>query len=415
MPRNQSMPTGLTAHLTGLLPIPLLHRRRKSHPQAASIRASRESSIQDAVSSRSGYLHQIIRALIFVPIISLIGATIGSPSRCVADDLHSNSTVLPHREQTAPPYVVRVYFDQVAKDGSDAYYEILKDNKPVFRQKASFKGEQFFIGTMDDKDPDATLVKMGKDITGDGQPDLVISEWSGGANCCLTILIFEIGSTFRQIGMIAAKYGDTPPHFVHMDDQDSKNVGLKVQVGDWTFANWHSDFADSPAPKVILRFSDGAYRVSPDLMRSPVPSVSDLDARVAEIRTHKNTSRSKSWPGADISPTLWATMLDLIYTGHAGDAWKFLDRAWPPQITGKDAFARDFRAPTKAKPLLVLSRHNERVRSPNRQQRPNPATLPIRYAPLRQLVRSRETTAGTASRSEAGTGSLSPHPIFIVI
>lgn len=339
----------LTEQLTGLLPIPLPHRR-KSHPRAASIRASRESSIQDAVSSRNGTINQIVRALIFVLIVSLIGATIGAPSRCVADDLHSNSTVLPHREQTSPPYVVRVYFDQVAKDGSDAYYEILKDNKPVFRQKAAYKGEQFFIGTMDDKDPDATLVKMGKDITGDGQPDVVISEWSGGANCCLTIHIFEIGSTFRQIGTIAAKYGDTPPHFIHMEDKDSKKAGVKVQVGDWTFANWHSDFADSPAPKVILRFSDGAYRVSPDLMRSPIPSVSDLDARVAEIRTHKNTSKSKSWPGADISPTLWATMLDLIYTGHAGDAWKFLDRAWPPQIAGKDLFAHDFRTQLKRSP-----------------------------------------------------------------
>jgi hypothetical protein len=350
MPRNRSMLTGLTAQLTDLLPILIPRRRRTSHPQAASIRASRESSIQDAVSSRSGSLRQIIRALIFVLIVSVIGATIGAPSRCAADDLHSNSTVLPHREQTASPYVVRVYFDQVAKDGSDAYYEILKDNKPVFRQKASFKGEQFFIGTMDDKDPDATLVKIGKDITGDGQPDVVISEWSGGANCCLTIHIFEIGSTFREIGTIAAKYGDTPPHFMHMDDKDSKNAGVKIQVGDWTFANWHSDFADSPAPKVILRFSDGAYRVSPDLMRSPIPSVSDLDARAAEIRTHKNTSKNKSWPGADVSPTLWATMLDLIYTGHAGDAWKFLDRAWPPQIAGKDAFAHDFRAQLKRSP-----------------------------------------------------------------
>jgi len=346
MPRNRSMRTGLTEQLTGLLPILIPRRRRKSHPQVVSIRVSPESSIQDAVSSRSGTIYQIVRALILVSIVSMIVA-IGSPTRCPAAD---NSTVLPHREQTSPPYVVRVYFDQVAKDGSDAYYEILKDNKPVFRQKAAYKGEQFFIGTMDDKDPDATLVKIGKDITGDGQPDVVVSEWSGGANCCLTIHIFEIGSTFRQIGTIAAKYGDTGPHFMHMDDKDSKNAGLKLQVGDWTFANWHSDFADSPAPKVILRFSDGAYRVSPDLMRSPIPSVSDLDARVAAIRTYKNNSKSKSWPGADISPTLWATMLDLIYTGHAGDAWKFLDRAWPPQIAGKDSFAHDFRAQLKRSP-----------------------------------------------------------------
>jgi len=216
------------------------------------------------VSSRSGALHQIFRALIFVSIVSLIAA-IGSPARCVADDL--NSTVLPHREQTSPPYVVRVYFDQVAKDGSDAYYEILKDGKSVFQQKAAHKGEKFFIGTMNDKDPDAPLVQMGADITGNGQPDLVVSEWTGGANCCLTFHIFEIGSTFRKIGTIDAKYSDAGPHFMHMD-KDSKNTGLKVQVADFTFANWHSDFADSPAPKVILRFSDGGYRVSPELMRS---------------------------------------------------------------------------------------------------------------------------------------------------
>ncbi len=266
---------------------------------------------------------------------------IGSPARCFAADL--DSTVLPHREETSAPYVVRVYFDQVAKDGSDAYYEILKDGKSVFQQKAGRKGEKFFIGTMYDKDPDASLVKMGMDITGAGQPDLVVSEWSGGANCCLTLHIFEIGSTFREIGSIAAKYGDAGPHFMHMD-KNSKNAGLEVQISDWTFANWHSDFAGSSAPKVILRFSDGAYRVAPDLMRSPVPSVSDLDARVAEIRNHKNASRGASWPEAEGSPALWGTMLDLIYSGHAGDAWKFLDKAWPPKIGGKAAFARDFRA-----------------------------------------------------------------------
>jgi hypothetical protein len=37
-------------------------------------------------------------------------------------------------------------------------------------------------------------------------------------------------------------------------------------------------------------------------------------------------------------------MLDLIYSGHADDAWKFLDDAWPSKVQGKDAFARDFRA-----------------------------------------------------------------------
>lgn len=291
---------------------------------------------------------QIAPALVAFLIVSLIGA-IGFPPRCAADDL--NSTILPHRQETSLPYVARVYFDQAAKDGSDSYYEILKDGKSVFRQNAARKGEKFFIGTMYDNDPDAPIVKMGMDITGTGQPDLVVSEWSGGENCCLTLHIFEIGSTFRKVGSIPAMYGDNGPHFVRLN-KGPKAAGLQVQISDWTFANWHSDFADSPAPKVILQFnnSDGTYRVSPDLMRSPLPVASDLDARIAQIRKVKNASGGKAWPAADVSPTLWGTMLDLIYSGHAGDAWNFLDKAWPPNIGSKDAFARDFRAQVAKSP-----------------------------------------------------------------
>ena len=68
------------------------------------------------------------------------------------------------------------------------------------------------------------LVKMGMDITGDGQPDLVISEWLGGANCCLMFHIFEIGPTFRKLGTIDAEFGDSGPHFLH-PDKDSKTSG----------------------------------------------------------------------------------------------------------------------------------------------------------------------------------------------
>src|SRR5260370_33372137 len=99
---------------------------------------------------------------------------------------------------------------------------MVKENKPGFRQKAEYKGEQFFIGTMDDKDPDAAIVKMGADITGAGQPDLVVSEWSGGANCCLTIHIFEIGSTFPEIGTDGARYGAAGPPFIHIDKHSEK-------------------------------------------------------------------------------------------------------------------------------------------------------------------------------------------------
>jgi hypothetical protein len=251
--------------------------------------------------------------------------------------------VIPHLEETSKPYVVRVYFDSLAKDGSDAYFEILKDDKSVYMQKARNKGEKFFIGAMDKDDPDAAFVKMGMDITGDGQPDLLISEWSGYANCCLTLHIFEIGPTFKKLGTIDAEFGDAGPHFVH-PDKNLKLLGLTIQIHDWTFANWNTDFADSPAPSVMLRFSDGTYRISPDLMRTPAPAPKDLDARAAEVRAYAPSAKGGTWPHASVSPKLWSTMLDLIYGGHDGDAWKFLDAAWPAKVSGKDAFARQFRA-----------------------------------------------------------------------
>ncbi len=271
--------------------------------------------------------------------------------------------VTPHQEETVAPYVARIYFDAKAKDGSDSSFEILKNDKPVYVQKAKSRGEKFFIGTMYKDDPDAALIKMGMDITGDGQPDLVISEWLGGANCCLIFHIFEIGPTFKKLGTIDAEFGDSGPHFIH-PDKDSKSTGLAIQIHDWTFANWNTDFADSPAPKVILRYSDNAYRVAPDLMRTATYSASDLATQAAAIKSYAPSAKGGEWPHAKVSPDLWGTMLDLIYSGHADEAWKFLDDAWPPKVQGKDAFARDFRA------QLAKSRYWPAVEAMNSEKPP---------------------------------------------
>lgn len=287
--------------------------------------------------SRRKTVDRIVHALLPLLSIALVAA--------FAAKAYSETPVdvIPHQEETVAPYVARVYFDSKAKDGSDSYFEILKDGKPVYLQKARTKGEKFFIGTMYKDDPDASLVKMGMPITGDTQPDLVISEFTGYANCCLVLHIFEIGPTFKKLGTIDAEFGDSGPHFLH-PDKDSKSTGLAVQIHDWTFANWNTDFADSPAPKVMLQFSGGAYRVAPDLMRTPEIAASDLATRAAAIRDYAPSAKGGTWPHAEVSPQLWATMLDLIYSGHADDAWKFLDDAWPPKVQGKDVFARDFRA-----------------------------------------------------------------------
>lgn len=274
-------------------------------------------------SRRSGYALLIL-------IVALVAGLAGS----------ANSADAIHHQESFRPYLARVYFDSNAKDGTDASFEILKNGRRVYVQTAKNRGEKFFIGTMYKEDPDASIVKMGNDITGEGQPDLVISEWSGGANCCLTLSIFEIGPTFKKFGTIDAEFGDSGPHFI--PDKSSKTKSLAILLYDWTFANWNTDFGDSPAPKVMLRFIDGAYRVAPDLMRASLPN--DLQATAASVRNYDGSKKGGAWPDADVSPQLWGRMLDLIYSGHADKAWKFLDAAWPPNLKGKDAFGLDFRS-----------------------------------------------------------------------
>jgi hypothetical protein len=306
-----------------------------------------------------------------VPALLILTAIAGfaAPSQAEAPVI-----VTPHQEETVAPYVARIYFDAQAKDGSDSYYEILKNDKRVYLQKAKGKGEKFFIGTMYKDDPDAALVKMGMDITGDGQPDLVISEWLGGANCCLIFHIFEIGPTFKNLGTIDAEFGDSGPHFIH-PDKDSKANGLAIQIHDWTFANWNTDFADSPAPKVILRFSDNAYRVAPDLMRAPALNASDLATRAAAVSKYAQSAKGDAWPHTKVSPQLWGTMLDLIYSGHEDVAWKFLDTAWPPKLQGKDNFARDFHVQLAKSPYwpAVKSMNAEKPLDGNTEQSASPS------------------------------------------
>jgi hypothetical protein len=50
-------------------------------------------------------------------------------------------------------------------------------------------------------------IKPGTDINGNGIPDLIVTEWTGGAHCCYTAHVFELGEAFRKIGEIPGRDG----------------------------------------------------------------------------------------------------------------------------------------------------------------------------------------------------------------
>ena len=239
---------------------------------------------------------------------------------------------------TFQDYTVRIYRQNGEKGIADLM-EILKGNQIVHRMRNA----GLYVGydpwnreALSKKGVDIRLVQMGQDITGNGIPNLLVEEWSGGAHCCFAYHLFEIGKKFRKIAVIPI--GEAY-YFYFARHRPEK--GLVVKGHDGAFAYWRSSFAGSPAPEIMLRFKDGKYCLAPDLMQKPAPSESVFNERKAQV--------AAEWPqpgqpdfSSSQPPSLWSFMLDLIYSGQADRARRFLDEAWPSKEPGRVSFAAEF-------------------------------------------------------------------------
>lgn len=236
-------------------------------------------------------------------------------------------------EQTFQAYTVRTTYNSETYEGQ---LDILQYGQRIYQMSEM---GQLFIGHMYYNDPklNSDSIQMGRDITGDGIPDLVIAEYTGGVHCCLNFYVFTIGQEFRFLGKIEANDGDYS-YFADIDHDKS----LEFIGNDWTFAYWHNGFASSPAPSIILYFHDGEYHLAGHLMSKPVPPQAELDEKIQMIQADESWT-IKGRPPQSPPVLLWETMLHLIYSGHAGVAWQFFDKAWVATVPGKEAFLADFR------------------------------------------------------------------------
>lgn len=104
------------------------------------------------------------------------------PKRILAWPLPDSSAIVRTAESFGD-YTARNYYDPVL---GRTQLEISKNDRIVYTQRAGTDGfGQFYIGKLYPDDPDAKLIKMGIDITGDGQPALVVSEWTEGCTVVL--------------------------------------------------------------------------------------------------------------------------------------------------------------------------------------------------------------------------------------
>jgi hypothetical protein len=228
-------------------------------------------------------------------------------------------------------YEVRIYKDPGAPRGE---LEVRKKGKLVCVREGGW-----FTVEPSSARGDERAVAFGRDIDGNGVPDLLVSEFSGGAHCCVWVYLYELGEKFRKLGEIDLRDGGFRPGSVTGTDGRERVI---LTAGDYTFAYWRYPFSDTCHPEIKLEFRDGTFRIARDLMPRPAPAAAEMRAKADEVLNSENWT---GIPNREPEPPsiLYGYMLDLIYGGNASLAWEFFDMAWKPGFPEKDEYLADFR------------------------------------------------------------------------
>jgi hypothetical protein len=212
------------------------------------------------------------------------------------------------------------YVFRTVESEDGACLEVSQNGKVIYRQ-AGF-AMHYYLGQKAEPQWGVAEIPNGKDLTGRGHPDMVVSGYTGGAHCCSMHYVFELEPEFKLL----AKLKDAHDDMAHFEKIDR---GYLYVTADWTFAYWPSCFACSPSERVILKFVDdqkgGGYHLALDQMQRPAPTSKEWEQEQKAVRDALNGG-----PAIDeIGHVLWNPILDLIYSGHSDLAWKFIDEAGP--------------------------------------------------------------------------------------
>lgn len=153
---------------------------------------------------------------------------------------------------------------------------------------------------------------LGGSVTGGAVPQLVATAWSGGTHCCYTLHLIELGERPRLIQSIDAGHSDVDL-FAQLDDDPA----LEIVLPDWSYAYWPGSFANSPVPRVILKWDGQRYAPSVKLMRA--------GTMLYQMQDRRQPQSDEETIGAVLQDTL-----DMIYAGRMKAARTLLKQLLPP-------------------------------------------------------------------------------------
>jgi hypothetical protein len=213
-----------------------------------------------------------------------------------------------------------------------------------------------------------TLHSIGRDLDGDGQPDLHFSGFSGGAHCCTTHYVYRLKPQVRRHAVYAAKnVGGTD--FIEIPGRKTPVMVSADDSSAYVFA----PYSNSYFPMVILEVTaKGKFQFVQDMMRTRLPGMpppvcaqpaatanpwlkvrcnefsggsrktrsTEIQAKLREIKSERSADKIKwdDYVATGVLSAVAAEMNRYAYTGFAAAGNNWLETVWP----GNDAIKVTF-------------------------------------------------------------------------
>src|SRR4051812_8400426 len=235
-----------------------------------------------------------------------------------------------------------------AKGGGEERAIIFAKGKPVWQSNPK------------ETDPGSkwTLHSIGRDLDGNGQPDVHFSSHTGGANCCVTHHIYQLKPQVKRLAVYSAgSMGGSD--FI---DVPGRKSPVMVSADD-SSANAFAPYANSYFPLLILEVGPGRMQFAKDLMQSKLPGqpppvctqppgtanpwlkercaeygtsrrssrTNEIKSRLANIKTNRASDKLK-WEDYFENGVLASVSAEVnryMYTGHGGAGFNWLETVWP--------------------------------------------------------------------------------------
>jgi hypothetical protein len=158
----------------------------------------------------------------------------------------------------------------------------------------------------------------GTDITGEGNPDIIIQTYSGGAHCCFDTFLYDLGTDLTEIPVHASPGGNQCGRF---EDLDGDGIYEFLSFDD-SFAYRYCAYAGTPVVRVVLKYEPGEGYV-PASHEFAHLYTEDISVHTQWAQRVRQGPPYSGWDNTSKCSVL-PLVLDHLYSGCPDMAWAAL-------------------------------------------------------------------------------------------